>query len=84
MAKSSWSVLDDTVTERADIWWFGSTLGYNVPPYYQLLESLHVIDMLKKLASENGGEIMLIMMSSICKVGSPSCGGLESCYFSSW
>ncbi len=55
-AKSSWSVLDDTVTERADIWRFGSTEGYNVTPHYQLLGSLHVIEIFKKLAAENRGE----------------------------
>ncbi len=55
-AKSSWSVLDDAVTERADIWGFGSTVGYNVTPHYQLLGSLHVIEISKKLAAENRGE----------------------------
>ncbi len=54
-AKSSWSVLDDAVTERADIWGFGSTVGYNVTPHYQFLGSLHVIEIFKKLA-ENRGE----------------------------
>ncbi len=54
-AKSSWSVLDDTVTERADIWDFGSTVGCNVTPHYQLLGSLHVIELVKKLAAENRG-----------------------------
>ncbi len=52
-AKSSWSVLDDTVTERADILGFGSTVGYSVTPHYQLLGSLHVIEIFKKLAAEN-------------------------------
>ena len=56
-AKSSWSVLDDTVTERADIWGFGSTVGYNVTPYYQLLGSLHVVEIFKKLAAENRGKL---------------------------
>ncbi len=51
--KSSWSVLDDAVTGRADIWGFGSTVGYNVAPHYQLLGSLHVIEIFKKLAAEN-------------------------------
>ncbi len=51
-AKSSRSVLDDTVTERADIWGFGSTVGYKVTPYYRLLGSLHVIEIFKKFASE--------------------------------
>ncbi len=55
-AKSSWSVLDDTVTERADIWGFGSTVGYNLTPHYQLLGSLHVVEIFKKLAVENRGE----------------------------
>ncbi len=54
-AKSSKSVLDDTVTERAGIWGFGSTVGYNVPPCYRLLGSLHVIEIFKKLAAENMG-----------------------------
>ncbi len=55
-AKSSWSVLDDAVTERADIWWCGTTVGYNVTPHYQLLGSLNVIEIFKKLAAENRGE----------------------------
>ncbi len=53
LAKSSKSVLDDTVTQRADIWGFGSTVGYNTTPYYRLLGSLHVIEIFKKLAAEN-------------------------------
>ncbi len=56
MAKSSKSVLDDTVTHRADIWGFDSTAGYNLTPYYRLLGSLHVLEMFKKLAAENRGE----------------------------
>ncbi len=55
-AKSSKSVLDDTVTERADIWGFGSTVGYNLTPHYRLLDSLHAIDIFKKLAAKNRGE----------------------------
>ncbi len=55
-AKSSKSVLDDTVTERADIWGFGSTVGYNVTPHYLLLGSPQVIEIFKKLAAENRGE----------------------------
>ncbi len=55
-AKSSWSVLDDTVTERADIWVFGSTVGYNVTPHYRVLRSLHVIEIFKKLVVEIRGE----------------------------
>ncbi len=55
-AKSSCSVLNDTVTERADIWGFGSTVGYNVTPHYQLLGSLHVLEIFKKLAAEKIGE----------------------------
>ncbi len=55
-AKSSWSVLDDTVTERADICGYGSTVGYNATPYCRLLGSLHVIEIFKKLAAENRGE----------------------------
>ncbi len=53
MAKSSKSVLDDTVTQRADSWGFGSTVGYNITPYYRLLGSLHNIEIFKKLAAEN-------------------------------
>ncbi len=52
-AKSSWSVLDDTVTERADIWGFGSTGGYNLTPHYRLVGSLHVIEIFKKIPAEN-------------------------------
>ncbi len=55
MVKSSKSVLDATVTQRADIWGFGSTVGYNVTPHYRLLGSLHVIEIFKKLAAENRG-----------------------------
>ncbi len=55
LAKSSKSVLDDTVTQRAAIWGFGSTVGYNVMPHYRLLGSLHVIEIFKKLAAENMG-----------------------------
>ncbi len=55
-AKSSWSVLDDAVTERADILGFCSTVGYNVTPHYQLLGSLHVLEIFKKLAAENRGK----------------------------
>ncbi len=55
-ANSSWSVLDDAVTERADIWGFGSTVRYNVTPHYQLLGSLHVLEIFKKLGAENIGE----------------------------
>ncbi len=56
LAQSSKSVLDDTVTQRADIWGFGSTAGYNLTPYYRLLGSLHVIEIFKKLAAENRGK----------------------------
>ncbi len=69
------------MTERADIWGFGSTVGYNVTPHYQLLGSLHVIEIFKKLAAENRGQILLIMIPPICKTRSPSRGDLESCYF---
>ncbi len=55
-AKSLKSVLDDTMTERADIWGFRSTVGYNVTPHYRLLGSLHVIEIFKKLAAENRGK----------------------------
>ncbi len=61
MVKSSKSVLDDTVTQRADIWGFGSTVGYNLTPHYRLPGSLHVIEIFKKLVAENRGEILLIM-----------------------
>ncbi len=53
LAKSSKSVLDDTVTQRGDTWGFGSTVGYNVTPYYRSLGSLHVLEIFKKLAAEN-------------------------------
>ncbi len=46
--KSSRSVLDDTVAQRADIWGFGSTVGYNVTPHYQLLGSLQCYRNLQK------------------------------------
>ncbi len=59
MAKSSKSVLDDTVTKRADIWGFGSTVGYNVTPHYRVLGSLHVIEIFKKLTAEKRGEIFV-------------------------
>ncbi len=52
LAKSSWSVLDDTATERAGIWGFDSPVGYNVTPHYQLLGSLHVIEVFKKICRE--------------------------------
>ncbi len=83
-AKSSWSVLDDTATERADIWGFGSTVGYNLTPHYRLLGSLHAIEIFKKLAGQNRGEILLGMIPPICKIGSPSCGDLDNYYFFSW
>ncbi len=57
LAKSSRSVLDDTVAQRADIWGFGSNVGYNTTPYYRLLGSLHVLEIFKKLAAENMGEM---------------------------
>ncbi len=50
------------MTERADIRGFGSTVEYNATPHYRLLGSLHVIEIFKKLAAENRGEIVLIMM----------------------
>ncbi len=37
LAKSSQSVLDDTLTQRADISGFGSTSGYNLTPHYRVL-----------------------------------------------
>ncbi len=84
LAKSSSSVLDDTVTQRADIWGFGSTTGYNLTPHYWVLGSLYVRKIFKKLAAENKLEILLIMIPPICETRSPSCRDLESCYFSSW
>ncbi len=53
LAKSSKSVLDDTVTQRTDIWGFGSTPGYNITPHYRVLGPLHVREIFKKLAAEN-------------------------------
>ncbi len=53
------------MTERADIKGFGSTDGYNATPYYQLLGSLHVIEIFKKLAAENRGESLLIIPPSV-------------------
>ncbi len=44
------------MTERADIWGFGSTVGYNLTLHYRLLGSLYVIEIFKKLAAENRGE----------------------------
>ncbi len=72
------------MTERADIRGFGSTVGYNVTLHYRLLGSLHVVEIFKKLAAENRDEILLIMTPPICNIGSPSCGDLENCYFSTW
>ncbi len=72
------------VTERADIWWFGSTVGYNPTPHYRLLGSLHVIEILTKLAAENRGEILLIMLPPSVKHRFSKMGDVESCYFSSW
>ncbi len=66
-AKGSWSVHDDTVTKRADITGFASTIGYNVTPHYWLLCSLHFIEIFKKLAAENRGEILLIMIPGSVK-----------------
>ncbi len=80
-AKSSWSILDDTVTERADITGFGSSVGNNATPYYRLLGSLRIIEIFKKLAVENRGEILLIMIQPIWKIGSLSYGHLENCFF---
>ncbi len=72
------------VTERADIWWFGTTLGYNLTPYYQLLGSLHVLEIFKKLAAENRDEILLIITPPICNIGSPLCDVQRSCYLEVW
>ncbi len=59
-AKSSRPVLDHTVTERADIWGFGSTVGYNVTPHYRLLGSLHVLEIFKKIVAENREKIWVL------------------------
>ncbi len=56
LAKSSRSVLDDTVAQRADIWGFGSTVGYNITPHYRLPGSLHDIEIFKNLVAENRGK----------------------------
>ncbi len=72
------------MTKKADIKGFGSTVGYNAAPYCRLLGSLHVIEIFKKLAAENRGEILLKMVPPSVKFGSPTCGDVESCYFSSW
>ncbi len=50
------------MTKRADIRGFGSTVRYNATPHYRLLGSLHVIEIFKKLAAENRGEIPLLMI----------------------
>ncbi len=42
--------------------WYGITVGYNVTPLYLVLGSLHVIEIFKKVAAENRGEILLIMI----------------------
>ncbi len=63
-----------TVAQRADIWLFGSTTGYNLTPHYRVLGSLHVREIFKKRAAENRGEILLIMIQPMYKTGSPSCG----------
>ncbi len=84
LAKSSKPVLDDTVTERAHTWGFGSTVGYNLTPHYRPLDSIHVIEIFKRIAAENRGVFIYLMIPPICKIGSPSCGDLENCYFSSW
>ncbi len=83
-AKSSWLVLDDTVTETADIRGFSSTAGYNVTPHYRLLCSMHVIEIFKKLAAENIGEILLRMIPQSVKHRFSKMRDVESCYFSSW
>ncbi len=81
MAKGFKSVFDDTVTQRADIWGFGSTVGYNVTPHYRLLGSLHVIEIFKNLPRKIDFKILLIMIPPICNIGSPSCGDLETVIF---
>ncbi len=35
---------------------FSSTVGYNVPLHYRLLDSLHVLEIFKKVATENRGK----------------------------
>ncbi len=84
MQKVRGPVLDDTVTKSADIMGFGSTVGYNATPYCRLLGSLHVIEIFKKIAAENRGEILLIMISPSVKHRFSKMRGVESCYFSSW
>ncbi len=83
-AKSSWSVLDDTVTERADITGYGSTVGYNATQYYRLLGSLHLIEIFKKIAAGNRGEILLIMIPLSVKHRFSKMRGRADSYFSSW
>ncbi len=73
LAKSSNSVLDDTVTQRAGIWGFASTTGYSVIPHSRLLGSVHVIEIFKKISAEDMCEILLIILPPICKTGSQSC-----------
>ncbi len=36
--------------------------GYNTTPHYQIVSSVHVREIFKKLAAENRGEILLIMI----------------------
>ncbi len=83
-AKSWWSVLDDAVTEKADSRGFRSTMGYNVTPHYQLLGSLHVIEIFKNLLRKIEVKILLIMIPQICNIGSPSGGDQENCYLTTW
>ncbi len=80
-AKSSKSVLDDTVTERADICGCGSTVRYNRTPRYRIPGSLHVIESFKKLAAENRGENSAYNdPTNLSKRFSIMRGNLESCY----
>ncbi len=83
-AKSSWSALDDAVTERADIWQFGSTVGYNVMPHYQILGSLHVLEIFKKLVAENRGEIFVYNDPTNLYNRFSIMRDLENCHFSRW
>ena len=46
--KSEKSVLHAAVTQKAVIWWFGSTVTYVQTPKYELFSSLHVRDMISQ------------------------------------
>ncbi len=55
LGKTSKSVLNDTVTQRAGILGFSSTVGYNVALHYRHLGSLYVLEISKKAVTENMG-----------------------------